>query len=142
MLQPFLHDRSPDCGELLLAPPGLDPFPEVNLVPVAGRPGPTVLAGAIKLLQTKMLDQVLHPDSAKRVCFVRVNGQSPTSDCALRSSLCFVLVKCAYLPFPANTLSSRKNVMPTEHPNGGLASVYVQIQRAILFPRLPQYSLL
>jgi hypothetical protein len=84
-----------------------------------------------------VFDHIAHGDSAERVYLIGVDGQPPTSHCPFRGCFRPVLLKGPYLSPSASAFSIGKNMPPTEPPDGDLASVHVQIKRAILFPRLP-----
>ena len=95
-----------------------------------------------QFLHTKVRDYVFHLDSAECVCFIGVDGQTPTTDCSLCCCLSFVLVEGSNLSLSTGTPSVRQSLIPTELPDLFSAPVRIQVKGAILFPRLPQYILL
>src|SRR6202034_2498268 len=111
----------------MFAPSRLDPLREVGFVTVSRGPRSTLLNRRVKLLHTKVVNQILHRDSAKSIRFIRVDGQSPASHRSFRGGFRFVLVKGAYLPLAANAATGGHDVEPTEHPNGDLAPINIQI---------------
>jgi hypothetical protein len=109
---------------------------------VTGRPCTSILAHARQFLKPEVFDHIPHRDSSERMYLIGIDGQSPTSHCPLCGGFRFELVKGANLPFLANALSRRQNMVPAEHPNRGPAAISVDIERAVLLPRLPHEFLL